>query len=62
MAGARPGAGRPRGENKARVSITIDKNLYGVAKAMSGGNFSGLVETALITHIGLAGKTAVPAK
>ncbi len=50
--GARPGAGRPRGENnKARISITIDKTLYGIAKGMSGGNFSGLVETALIGHM-----------
>jgi hypothetical protein len=33
------------------VSITIDKNLYDAAKGMSGGNFSGLVETALIGHL-----------
>jgi hypothetical protein len=49
--GARPGAGRPRGENKARISITIEKNLYGAAKGISGGNFSGLVESALVAHL-----------
>lgn len=54
--GARPGAGRPRGENKARLSITIDKTLYGAAKGMCGGNFSGLVESALIAYMSLREK------
>jgi len=48
--GARPGAGRPAGASKAKLSVSIDKTLYETAKKSSQGSFSSLVESLLLDY------------
>jgi hypothetical protein len=50
--GSRPGAGRPKGTNKKKLSVSIDKDLHKAAKKSWKGTFSGLVESLLTRYLG----------
>ena len=49
--GARPGAGRPEGQTKSKVSVSIDSDTLEAALAKWGGKLSPLVENLLRSYI-----------
>jgi hypothetical protein len=48
--GARPGAGRPTGITKEKISISIDSTVLRKALAMHGNKPSKVIEAALIAY------------
>lgn len=48
--GARPGAGRPVGGTKEKISVSVDKTVLNKALALHGGKVSSAVEAALIAY------------
>jgi hypothetical protein len=48
--GARPGAGRPEGQTKSKVSVSIDSDTLEAALKKWGGKLSPLVEKLLRTY------------
>lgn len=49
--GARPGAGRPEGQTKSKVSVSIDTQTLDDALTKWGGKLSPLVEKLLRSYI-----------
>lgn len=48
--GARPGAGRPEGQTKSKVSVSVDSETLETALAKWGGKLSPLVEKLLRSY------------
>ena len=49
--GARPGAGRPVGQTKAKVSVSVDEETLNAALQKWGGKLSPLVEKLLRDYL-----------
>ena len=49
--GARPGAGRPEGQTKSKVSVSVDTDTLEIALNKWGGKLSPLVEKLLRNYI-----------
>lgn len=49
--GARPGAGRPAGQTKSKVSVSVDSETLNLALEKWGGNLSPLVEKLLRSYL-----------